>query len=1216
MSIENNKPIVFINKPIQSREEDVIGVEAHIASVKEAIDKDANIIGIVSGYGTGKSSIVDIMSKEHKSLDCITINMWDSLENNNDNNENESLGVLIKSFIYQLGKKKRNSIGNHVNKMLSNNYNIFSFSAGFARFWICLFFALLFVSLFFIAGSSKNADVINNFLGWNINNVKFYLLIARLVSLIIAVILIVVGLKGTHLVLSRFDKSERRKAGINEVFAAYSYVYKKLARFFKKTVVVIEDLDRISDADMIRDFLKELYRINNICVKVRFRKRPVFIVAISKENTDKDDIFSKMFDYEIELNSIHIDDYNDVLRDILDKDITNKRRLMKLLFGENHHEENEEKLLNYCSWLCKGEGLTIRELKDRLNKTVEKYCDIRNKGYQREGGTNFETCAAIVYLENQYPRYYYPLISKEKSFDGFVEETYNILRGEEKAEQKEQIKAEINKIELIENKENESYKEEESYELFIEELSEMVIERLINHEYRMYFYAYPKGSYIKSGEEEYICNRLELPNKYEYDESTIKDKINVAIRERKVFKIEETIKNIANNDSIEAYPEIIFEHEFLFDMSVEYGKGKTIISAVNLIRNKYPEEKTIRLLKQLSSYEQYTNEYEEQYIDEICKTFSLLEPTYIIDMRKKLIVAFGKNIINFKKVFIESDEHTAPLLSKEEMDCIGNHELSVELVDINNIRENDIDYIQDFICDVGNIESVKEILIEIQKRIIHIVGFEEVQERVLDFMTSSCIVDVFLFELACDQVRKDELESEKLADYLNSLDLELIPEEYFREINALATYIDISDSMLDCLLSKGYYDTALVVCTKDNKLNKIDFFKEDEEVSIQDSIMRINKKDSELVYVIREHIIREDEKMCLEKYKGLFFDGFSLITKSELEAISTYRIALELIDYGKIDSNNYGEIIEYINSDTREGEECYFTMQNLLMYVKLNTSGMQEMINKIDFDMVKISTLDESEKENVVAWMKQKRIIVSDGVEARKWMLKMKAVTPALEQLVRKELGETQYNEMLNDIGELSSYSKTFITGNEPQYSYCDSIAKELLSEGYKKHYIVGKVLNEKSFDFPMNGVDIDDVITCYSEEFPIIEYLQEEKPFMDAVWENKKYHQLENVTWKSIEPFIKYEQTKDFFSYVTKELSDSIIREYFKTLNTIHTADDSLYIVNRFINGNLMQYIENDEVFEHIKFRIWENDEISSGKKSAFTRKYNEYKQNNATIR
>lgn len=73
---------------------------------KSEIDIGANIIGFIADYGSGKSSMAEMLSllEQDKGNPLpIKINMWDCLSNINSNNKiSENVSTLTKSFLYQL----------------------------------------------------------------------------------------------------------------------------------------------------------------------------------------------------------------------------------------------------------------------------------------------------------------------------------------------------------------------------------------------------------------------------------------------------------------------------------------------------------------------------------------------------------------------------------------------------------------------------------------------------------------------------------------------------------------------------------------------------------------------------------------------------------------------------------------------------------------------------------------------------------------------------------------------------------------------------------------------------------------------------------------------------------------------------------------------------------------------------------------------------------
>ena len=59
--IQKFEPIVFVNNPISKSEEDVIGFDSQVETLMCAIENNANMIGIIADYGTGKSSMTELL---------------------------------------------------------------------------------------------------------------------------------------------------------------------------------------------------------------------------------------------------------------------------------------------------------------------------------------------------------------------------------------------------------------------------------------------------------------------------------------------------------------------------------------------------------------------------------------------------------------------------------------------------------------------------------------------------------------------------------------------------------------------------------------------------------------------------------------------------------------------------------------------------------------------------------------------------------------------------------------------------------------------------------------------------------------------------------------------------------------------------------------------------------------------------------------------------
>ena len=62
------EPIVFVNNPISNSKDDVIGFDSQIDTLLCAINNNANMIGIIADYGTGKSSLTELLTEASEKI--------------------------------------------------------------------------------------------------------------------------------------------------------------------------------------------------------------------------------------------------------------------------------------------------------------------------------------------------------------------------------------------------------------------------------------------------------------------------------------------------------------------------------------------------------------------------------------------------------------------------------------------------------------------------------------------------------------------------------------------------------------------------------------------------------------------------------------------------------------------------------------------------------------------------------------------------------------------------------------------------------------------------------------------------------------------------------------------------------------------------------------------------------------------------------------------
>lgn len=135
--------------------EDWIGFDSYLYSLDSAINSGAKFIGLIADYGSGKSTLINMLknSQKLKNNELIKINLWNCYTSNEDNKID-----IHRIFLHELIDKLEIGNKNYYKKKIDKNYNIFDikFKNNNPIFAIILFFYYLlcileklgFISLF------------------------------------------------------------------------------------------------------------------------------------------------------------------------------------------------------------------------------------------------------------------------------------------------------------------------------------------------------------------------------------------------------------------------------------------------------------------------------------------------------------------------------------------------------------------------------------------------------------------------------------------------------------------------------------------------------------------------------------------------------------------------------------------------------------------------------------------------------------------------------------------------------------------------------------------------------------------------------------------------------------------------------------------------------------------------------------------------------------
>lgn len=889
MNKSNNtvKPIVFVNNPIKLAEDDVIGFLDQVEMISSAIDDgEASMIGVIADYGTGKSSITEMLKEKYVKAgypEPIKINMWDSLSEPNDsqnNNSNNQVSDLTKSFLFQLANGHDGKLGSYVNKLLSKNYGIISFASNrFKRLFWCFFASAICFVLYKISGVS-GTGIMQHLPDWcNVASSWFKLLSPILI--LASAILAIFGIKDISVAFSHWKMTNTKSPEINDIFDIYRIIADEICPSkSKKQLIFIDDLDRIGSKEVVISFLKELYRFqDSMCDK---KSKFVFIVSVMPESNllrgdqggENSNVFSKIFDTTLYLKPIHFDDYDSILLQLI-KGNDNKKQALEKLIGENI----DEHLPDAFKWIKRGSNLTLRDLKERLNQAIAIMVSLVNKSYAGNSAADFQACIAVAYLESAFPDDYYRLIKNEVHFAEFIKKSMPIINESSENDDKQLIQ-----------EFNATFEGEAFSEKFKTELCMLIFAGIFDDDFRMYFYTYPKGSHIKTTAESEICDYILFPDQRN-DYSGLSDAVSQAF---------ETGNNTTVRQAISAsssFPRVLLENNTLFTVSAEISLEKLFyVFKRCCIEKPDSENKDIEIWKRVLLLSGTQRQY---FIDNICSTLIGIKTEDIfLKFRKKLILAFGNEILSFSNVFIGDD---IPIITSEEVDTINNQLASIQLINTNKLSAETYDYIIKVLLFSSLIEKDKSTF----DKALNILGLysdifgEEISDDAFKFLEINHYLDDETFEGIYQNI-----EDTSLVDYINAFNPAELSDEYLSCLNQKCLSNGLSDELLSIMVNKSLLATPLSHYANQGRLACVDIFESSAEQIIDDCEV-INAKYPDLIVRIRTeaYLIRG-----ISAYLGLYHTPYPLMTENEYVNEGDAEKAISLIDVSRIDNNDFEQV--------------------------------------------------------------------------------------------------------------------------------------------------------------------------------------------------------------------------------------------------------------------------------------------------------------------
>lgn len=1190
---ERCKPIVFVNNPITTEKEDVIGLSGYLDTVNQAINDDSTMIGVIADYGTGKSSMNELLINEARKKKWplpVKINMWDSISDiTNEENINSNISNLTKSFLFQLANGHDTKFGGYINKLLSKNYGNISFATNNLK-KIVLFGILsaICVAIYTIGGLSGTG--ITKYIP---EDYHFLLSIIKVISpsfLIIAIVLGILGIINISIAYSHWKMPASRNPEINDVFDVYNIIINHLSHHSKngkKQLIFIDDLDRINDKELIISFLKEIYRfqdsigINN--------KSFVFIISVKPESEletkttqqgqkNKYDlsVYSKIFDTTVSLKPIHFDDYDAALLRLIKSD-TEKRKafeeLINIKFGNTLPED--------FIWVKKGNNLTLRVLKDRLNNAIAIYVSLRNQSYKNSAAT-FKSCAAVSYLENQYPKDYYKLIKNEVSFSEFMKSSYQIVNDSLREEG----------LKKLSNNFKKQFDGKEFDSSFVNDLCDMVKTGIFNDDYRMYFYTYPKDSHIKTTEEREICDCLLYPNQYPNCED-LDGVVQSAYKNGNNITVENTLKMLSE------YPLIILENDILFNVATKISLAKTFETFDDVIEISYNQNIDCSYLwaRVLTLPDDIQIKFIEMCIESISQ---YSEEDIIIKIREEIITGTKEEIIKFKNLFI-SDDTNLPVIKESEIQKIDNVSISLSLIDCEKLEQEQFSYISELIIGSKLTDNDLSISLKIMKLFAQMLSAKETAESFLCFLSTNCICDNSLFR----EIIQSDVESIKISNYLNKLDIDIIPDEYFEMIENAKMSENLKTDIINGLMKRGCFVSALLSLVDNDRLMELQPYIAEVE-KIKDACQNISNdgKENEII-ILRDYLYFD---LLKQEYFSLFMEEYPLVTTDEIKRTKNFDDALHLVNATALSNENSDIIIDIFSCYTLNNDDIISFFE--LFYDKdsdyyiIDSEARLSILQKIDYKKIGFNNLEYNDRSTVYACINDD-IDTSSFANAIKWTRIFFCFIPEIEVVIQEKANdsanELEYFELIKEIDELSDTALNWLkTDGYISVGLNERMQQQLYNNEDYENYIIAKMLNEGRMIID-ERIPFSHYLNVYKDVIEVFGIMSEHWDFLEKFQKETDFSSYDD---NHLVPAFKTKQCKSFFEYIfSTQKSDELKLKYLNEFGSFQTEEDSKAFQLLMAKDENMALLGDYTLYNRIHERLWSSNPTH---KAQFTKIWN----------
>ena len=1169
---------IYLNQPIHTLDEDIIGFSTYSDILNAAIEKDAQMIAITSPYGSGKTSITELLKLSRKQKhnriakeQIINIPMWSHLSDQADRNSLE----LHKHFVYQFAKQINKKKGTYVNRRNNPQYGLIkAFSNKNFRFVILsLLIVLSWVSSsflsdhlqIFLSSNESMASVASTIV--NSSNVQSI----TIVSGVLKILAIAAGLfllATTEIVFSSHKNEGSRKIDEDEIIDIFDQEV-LYHRIIKRYIVIIEDLDRCKDSKAIIDFLKELRKYTVPKSKISHCARLVFIINIKREaqlyrdDETKDtksnesiiDLYPKLFDYVLDLQTLSIDDYITVLEGLLQE----KRDDLEAVGIINKDYSGKLSDIYGMHWIIYGEKLDIRTVKQRLNQSIVIFLSLQNRFAGEKMHVSFSKCAVVAFLYSQY----------EKEMLLLGNEVFNEL-----------ITLLIKNGKLDEALCEKTLKIHCNYpfcESFCKDVTHLINSRLIDNDYRSYFYNFPKGSKTNSVEEEIVRRAIQFDD-------------NPQGLEEAVIKVSGTnghfiIENINHILKLEKpLPSCVFDHNNLYCEALRSFHDAVLVGIRSIINGNDYSTGSAKMLGILR-FDPNRIIYKETTANEYCEIWqSRWSNDEIIDFRLKICKAFPNEILWYKELY--GDQYA--IISPVERRLI-NYNIMLEMCSETNKEYNE-DVVKDIIDLYREPDNHSSSGI-ITKRLVN--AFDNLNPSsiaiiALEYQMKTHTIIRGLEYNIIKQIKANKSDDMLMYKYQELVNLVASEYELTKDtkehIRDLECYERYSSHVIDQMSDAQYYTEAALISVLSNA-ELPDF---DDENICNDII---SKKpwliETGYIETIRLPIAVHTRNIL--QYAALFDSECPFMTKEEIAGIGNKIKPDQLLSLWPKELVTEGAICDRMISYWNKKYQYNSYAESILLYIaSLQKESAIYCFERLNFvSAIQYYQFGKKRKETVKNMYRT--ILNLDNITGKIHFIELTKnmdeewISSIISNIQEDENLEKQFIQTLNQCMDNSIKKPTLmlIAKLQHYHAYTPSIEKKLFNNRLYNHYVASKILREKRFIVESVESPLwDTYITLYNHsKGQIFTYMSNNHDFILSMMKKELYKRVSDEMHRL--SFASILQTPDCIHDIFENnYSSSFTEQYLSTIKGFDSHESASVFIEHIIQHEEM--LKSNSIYDN----------------------------------